>query len=342
VKFIDEIKQQPDALRTLSRIYSNNHTPSTELEEKIMKGGFKEFIFTGMGSSYFAGHVSCALLNKNGIKAHAYEIKEFASFAINTINEHTLLFIISQSGSSEETLRLCEILPHTNTSVIITNNENAPLSSYANIKFFLHAGHEYTTSTKTYTNTIATVLHISNIVLKCFNKDVFDFCKLTNECSDIMQQIIDKGADNITRFFSDAQYICLVGGGASYCTVSHSELLVEEVAKMYSTRYLPAQFLHGPVEFIDEAFCAIIFDFSEETRIETERVIDNILTYGGKVCVITNRDINNNNPRFLSVKLDIVNEYYAPLVEVMPVELFVNQIALERGLSPGILTRIRK
>ena len=340
--FIDEIKQQPGALMDLKCLYNEAYLPAIELANLIRRFKYNNFIFTGMGSSYFVGYIACALLRKNGIRAYAYETKEFTAYGMKTIEAGALLFVISQSGESKEVLDLMPKLHITDNVVIVTNNTNSALYQFTGLKFILNAGMEYTTATKTYTNTIAAVLYISNIILKCMDKPVIDFESQINKCADIMRVLIENGVSEMSKFFENAGYICLVGGGASYCTASHAELVVEEAGKMYATRYLPAQFLHGPVELINKGFCIVAFDFSDDTRVEIDRIIDNTLTYGGKICVVTNREIMTADERLLCVKLDMPNEFYSPLVEIMPVELFVNEIGLQRGLNPGVLTRVRK
>ena len=340
--FLNEILQQPNALLNLLNKYMDDKTSTKALIDTINNSGCKEFIFTGMGSSYYAGFVACALLQKNGIKAHAYESKEFASYGLHTLNENTVIFVVSQSGECKELIDLFPLLQHKENVFVITNNENSSLYNNECVKFMLYAGNEVTTSTKTYTNTVAVMLFICEAILQYFNKPNSDFSSLIIKCSKIMQEVINNGAGQMVRFFDNADYICLVGSGPSYCTANHCELVIEEAGKMFSTRYRPAQFLHGPVELINEKFNIIAFDFSDDTRDEIDRIIDNELAYNGKICVITNRVLKNQSDRMMSIKLDIQNEFYSPLVEVIPVELFINELALNRGLKPGVLERVRK
>lgn len=341
-EFYKEMCQQPESLELLLERYKSNYPPALALAKAIEKKNIREFVFTGMGSSYFIGYIACAILRKHGIQASAHEAKEFATYGLNTLQDGAMLFIISQSGSSKEILELCEKIPHDDNITIVTNNENKPLYERGIAKFLIYAGDEYTTATKTYTNTIAAVLCISDIILKSLGKPSVNFLEGMRECINKMRDIIDEDSDNLTHFFKDAKYICLVGGGASYCSASHAELVLEEAGKLYSTRYLPAQFLHGPVELIDTGFNVIAFDFSEDTREETDRIIDNVLTYGGKICVLSNRKIELTHPQFLSVYIDLQNEFVAPLLEIIPIELFVYKLGEQRGLNPGILTRVRK
>jgi hypothetical protein len=40
--------------------------------------------------------------------------------------------------------------------------------------------------------------------------------------------------------------------------------------------------------------------------------------------------------------MDIDEPLYSPMAEIAPIELAVNSIGFAKGLTPGILTRVRK
>ena len=79
LKFIDEINQQPGALYDLLQHYNDEYPPAGSLSAIIKERRCNEFIFTGMGSSYFVCYIACVILRKNGIRAYAFETKEFMS-----------------------------------------------------------------------------------------------------------------------------------------------------------------------------------------------------------------------------------------------------------------------
>lgn len=111
---------------------------------------------------------------------------------------------------------------------------------------------------------------------------------------------------------------------------------------MFSSRYLPAQFIHGPIERIDNQFHAVLFDFDGATHETIRRIIDNLLTYGGRALVIGNQEIPRVEGRIFPVHVDMEEAEYAPLLEVIPLELLVNCLGLKRGLTPGVLTRVQQ
>lgn len=159
-----------------------------------------------------------------------------------------------------------------------------------------------------------------------------------------MQQFIDndKQTQQLCSFFYDAQYVCLVGSAASYCTASHGQLIVEEACKKFATRYTTSQFIHGPVELICPDFNALVFDNDEEFRPEVDRIIRNVIDYGGRVCLVTNREICPINENMLVIPSGINQALFAPLVEILPVELMIYAIGTKKNLNPGIIYRVKK
>lgn len=343
--FIEEVRQQPDALRALVGAYTGERFEAAhKLSAMVRERRYHRYIFTGMGSSFYVGYIAGAMLRKAGIEAFAFETREFLMNGRQIVDEQTLLVVISQSGESCEVVELVRRLPGARNVATVTNYEDHTLFGCGEANFFLYAGDEVTTASKTYTNTVAAVLFIAELILDPSLSFAPRFREKALRCADIMEQWIKDEAfsSRLADFFHDSVYLCLVGGGASYCTASHAELVVEEAGKMFSTRYLPAQFIHGPIELIDERFHAVVLDFCEETREPVDRILDNLLAYGGRALVIGNRDLNVQNERLMKVKAAVEDAFYAPLVEVVPVELLVNRLGLRRGLAPGILTRVRK
>ena len=343
ITFIDEIRQQSGALVDLVRAYDADGSEGEKLASIVKERGINEFVFTGMGSSTFVGYVARTLLSRKGIRASVCETKEYISTNSKTMREDSMLFLVSQSGTSKEIMDFCaDHLKSDHNVGIITNYPDQPLYGHGEVKFLIHAGQEYNTSSKSFTNTVATVLYICNVIIKSKGFEPYDFSGIVSEYAKIVEDLVNADSGALSEFLADAAYVCYIGGGASYCTAHQAELITEEAANMFSTRYLPAQFLHGPIELINERFYAIAFDFSDETRAEIDRAVDSVISFGGKICVLTNRDIELDDPRFLSIKIPVENEFYAPLVEIVPIELFINQLGLKRGKNPGILSRVHK
>ena len=107
MRYIDEIKQQPNALRDLARHYFLSPESIQEIQSQIRQEVFSQIIFVGMGSSLYASYIASDFLREKGIRAFSMECGEFLYHDVSIVDEHTLIVVVSQSGESPEVVELC-------------------------------------------------------------------------------------------------------------------------------------------------------------------------------------------------------------------------------------------
>ena len=111
---------------------------------------------------------------------------------------------------------------------------------------------------------------------------------------------------------------------------------------MNSFGYTAGQFIHGPVEVIDNEFGCVIFDFDPAVRDETNHVISLTERYGGKTLIFTNRkDLEGSGQRMV-LQMNCDNTFLSPLLEIIPIELWVKFSGEKNGYTPGVLHRVHK
>ena len=341
MSFYDEICEQPSALRRLLNAFS---TPEYEqqiaaLQAMVSSAAPARFIFSGMGSSLYASYIACSILRRAGIQAYALESRELTSFDAPVIDEHTVLFAVSQSGNSMETVALCEQYRDDPRLAVITNLTTSRLYQYGGARFALHAGPEKHTATKSYTNTVMAMLYVA---YRITGKDAG---VLLTECAalaDEMERLLAQPIAPMADFWAGNTYTALVGSGVSYCTASHAALVLMDAAHVNAAHYTVGQFIHGPIEIIDDGFCTILFDFEPAVRDQLDRVMEITLRYGGKVILMTQRQDIPAQERLMVVPIDCPNGLAAPLAEILPIELLTLEIGRRAGLHPGDLERVHK
>jgi len=338
--FIEEIYQQPEALRKLNEIYSKDYAPLKNIAGKGLKN--TKTIFTGMGSSLFAGYIACSILNNEGIEAIAVESNELNKTKLKLIDKNTIVIAISQSGGSPEVISFCESCGTKKDFVVVTNNVTKQLYTFGNTKFEIYAGSELRTATKTYTNTVAAIIYIAYALMDKFENLPY-ISETIKKCADRQEDFLKNKTmiEDLCDFFVDCSYICVVGSGLSYASASHAQLLVEEAGKKFSTRYTTAQFLHGPIELINADFSTLIFDTDPRFHTDVDRIIDNVLTYGGRIGLITSRSMEQKD-NLLVVKLECDDYTFSPLTEIIPVELMIDAVGNKLGIKPGYISRVKK
>lgn len=344
--FLEEVYQKPEALSLLIDNYFNNDNKELNKLEQILRyKDISKVVFTGMGSSLFASYIPCIYLREKGINAFALESSELLKYNKIFIDGDTLLIAVSQSGESEEVVELCREFKNHESMVIVTNYTNSTLYKYGKAKLQIFAGREYTTASKTYTNTIAALIFLAHVIAGKSSEEINRLRSSLLKCVDLMKRIIQNEKSwvkDVCDVIGNSTYIPVTGSGPSYSTASHGELVLEEAGRIYSSRYTIGQFLHGPIELIDENFSAVVLDFNEKGRGSVDRVLKNIKDFGGKAIVITNRSIKIDNRNIYVFKMDYEDYLTSPIIEILPIELFVNELGLGKGHKPGILSRVVK
>lgn len=338
--FLSEIHFQDTVLTDMARRYAGGYEPLKQFAE--MAARFHHFVFAGMGSSWFASQSACTALQRSGVDARACEANEFIKSQLSTVNEDTLLIAVSQSGGSKEVLELCSKYPYPDHIVTVLNDVHTPLGAYGAIHMELFAGPELTTANKTYTNTLGVLLYMVRAILAP-EKGYDDVCRKIVTAAEEMREYMDdeKMVTALSDFLYDAPYVCFVGSAHSFCSACQGQIITEEAGKKYSASYTTAEFLHGPIELINENFYVFLFDIDPAFRAECDRVIDSLVDFGGKICVMTNRPMEAQK-NMMVIPCRAEDPAFAPLTEILPMELAIYEMGTRRNINPGIIVRVKK
>ena len=342
--FMDEVRQQPSVLRQfVEKAYSDRELQSA-IVERLQGKKRPHIIFTGMGSSLFACYVATKFLQRKGILALTVESLELQKMPGSFFSEDTVVVAVSQSGESPEVIELLRMLPKEVLVISVTNYPKSQLYCMTELAFQIYAGTEYFTSTKTYTNTLAAMLLLAYRIAGCSEEECGDLLSGMERCCGEMERMIENEAlgRDISEFISDIEFLICVGSGYSYTTACHSEIVVEEAGKIYSSCYTPAQFIHGPIELIQPGFGTIIYDFDAQYSAKCDEVRENVLRYGGKVLLITNRtDVEQRENQMVCV-INHEDPVTSILLEIIPLELGIDSLCSSRGVATGHLARVVK
>lgn len=344
ISFMDEIQQQPGALRRFIENAFEEDYLQESLAKILKKSETPQIILTGMGSSLFGCYIMMNFLRSRGFQACAVESYELQMAGNRFITKDTIIIAVSQSGESPEVLELFKTLPANVPVVVVTNYPNSHLRGMTELAGGIYAGTEFLTSTKSYTNTLAAMLLLGHRIAGCGPDEFMGLRKRMEECADQMERLIyeKETGHRIEKFIADIDFLIFVGSGYSYTTACHSEIVAEEAGKFYSSCFTPAQFIHGPIELICPGFGTVIYDFDRNYSQKCDMVRESVLKYGGKVLMITNRkDVKQQENQMIYV-IDHEDPATATLLEIIPLELGIDSLCKFRGVAAGHLSRVVK
>lgn len=328
-----DIYSQPKDLRDALKLYIE------ESYDKKIKGlcrkKYSRIIFTGMGSSYSACLNANVILRNKGFQSTAVPTSQLLHYEIPSIDDYTLLVIVSQSGRSGEIVDLVNKINHNCTVAALTNDENSPLGMRADLLLNLHVEPEVSVSTRTYLAPLL-LLHIfAKVLTGKYDEEVIHDLQRSIDYLESSIKNFSLFSKEMRDFLGMPSCITLIGRGFSSCTVDAGSLFIKEVAKFPSIPYDSGQFRHGPYEMVGPQFSCIIFAplgncFDLQTGLAKD-----IADKGSKVVLITD-DLNyESSANILVIHQQYVSQELSGLTNILPVQCFGNYIAKDKNLTVG-------
>jgi len=158
VAMLSDIQGQPASLRQVCAHQfgagaSDLRTAATTLSDA------RRIIFTGMGSSFFAGLPAVHHLAAHGVAAEAMETSELLHFGLETLCEGTVVVLVSRSGETVEAIRLLPELLKRGAKVIgVTNVADSVLARESACSIFLNSRPDRMVAVQSYSASLAVLL----------------------------------------------------------------------------------------------------------------------------------------------------------------------------------------
>lgn len=335
---LDDIKEIPEVLRKLYQVYVEGNHPGLTAAESLLNQS-QPVVFTGMVTSEFAAYPSSILLNQAGFGNIIFEAAELLHYHLPILSKPYCLVAISQSGESAEIVHLLQALDGRVPVVGVYNDEESYLARHSTIGLPICAGKQRACGTKT---NIATVATLNLLVEKILAKNSQSSGEILLRLADSLEQLLIGWEDKLkeaTDFLSNAQDVIFLGRGPSYSSARFSAVLFREAAKSVSEGLSAASFRHGLMEMVRPEHRIVIFAPAGATHEITVRFASQLIEVGIPVMLVTNREVNLNNDHLLYIlKTDPCAEHWAPILDMVPLQLIIYLLAQRMGLVPGKLS----
>ncbi len=332
---MNDILIQPNELKKALESYK-----SAEFQkrlEAVKELQFSEIIMSGMGSSHFCSLPADVYLASHGIRSRVVSAGELLHYEYARIKSDTLLCLISQSGESAEIVRLLEKIPSETKIIAITNNPESTLGKRGDIVFNINVSNEKSVSTRTYVSSVIVTMLIAFMLTgedtmascKRFDSILDDFAAYTENSAEITAKL-----DEFTKGVTSTN---LMGRGYSIGTVRASALFLREAGRSSATDFDSAEFRHGPMEMIENGVFAVVLapcGIGQELNVKLAR---DITEKGGKVLLITDKNASSveGDTNILRLDLPVVDECLAPVLQILPLQLLTDIMAVRKGNIDG-------
>ncbi|MGE5223838.1 MAG: SIS domain-containing protein [Omnitrophica WOR_2 bacterium] len=334
---LNEIYEEPAALRRIYDAYVARQNPALDQAADLLSKSAPVY-FAGMATSEYASYAASSLLNCSGRVNFVYDASELMYYSLPALKPEACLVLVSQSGNSAEIVHLLQELGGQVPLVGIYNNEDSALAAGSKIGLPLYAGPQLACGSKTNLSSIALLLLLAE---KTLGHNLHEAGKWLLSAADSIERSFDGWEQRLAPavdFLEGSSYTAFLGRGPSRASAMFTSVLFREVPKVVAEGMGAAVFRHGLREMIRPQHRVVLFAPAGDTHALLIRLAEDLLAANIPVMVITNREVSlEPGVNCCLIRTDPQPEYWAPLVDMVPLQLVGYALAKRRGLEPGKL-----
>lgn len=256
------------------------------------------------------------------------------------IDSKTLFICISQSGETADTIAALKLANNMDcTTIAIVNVQGSSITRYAHHTLYTHAGPEIAVaSTKAYT----CQLTLLTLLALYMSERLFGESKLSIDLKKELLHIPEKIAQSLENntfieTLSNEIYknhdSYFIGRGSDYAVALEGSLKLKEISYIHSEAYAAGELKHGPIALIEQNVPVIGIATNQLTFEKTLNNLEEALTRGGKIILITNTPDYINASFDTIVKIPEVHYLLSPIISVIPLQLLAYHIAKNKKLD---------
>ena len=255
------------------------------------------------------------------------------------IDQGTLVFAISQSGETADTLAAMKETKRKGARVLgIVNVVGSTVARESDGGTYIHAGPEIgVASTKAFTGqlTVLAILalqfgRLKNMSFSTGQKLVKELKAIPQKIESILEQ--NETIKRLAQTYTQYKNFFFLGRGANYPIALEGALKLKEVSYLHAEAYPMAELKHGPIALIDQNFPSFVIvpkDCYYEKNISN---VEEIRAREGRmIAVATEGDSNIGNLVNEVIYVPKTLDLLIPLLTVVPLHLFAYHLAVALG-----------
>lgn len=303
----------------------------------------RELKIIACGTSYYAASVARYWFEEFGIKCDV-EIASEYRYRKHVVNDGTLFVTISQSGETLDTMAALEMAKGMNyiNTLCICNVPESSLVRASDLTIFTHAGREIgVASTKAFTTQLVTLL----LVAICLRRrqvgdgrsiDAVE-TEIVNELRTLPQQIenvldLEEQIIAMSKHFANKEHALFLGRGAHFPIAMEGALKLKEISYIHAEAYAAGELKHGPLALIDEDMPVVAVAPNDELLEKLKSNLEEVRARGGKLFVFADAESGlQSDAQGMVLNVAPVNNYIAPILYVVPLQLLAYHVALLKG-----------
>jgi glucosamine--fructose-6-phosphate aminotransferase (isomerizing) len=319
-EFRTAVYSQPENLRAAREAFAD---AVSEIDLRALTEG--TIVFSGIGASAHALIPAVLALRAAERRAFAISPGELRDGRAASLGDAFVL--VSQSGASAETV---QALAHLDGApvVAISAHGESPLAEAAGAWLPLGPLEDTRVATLSYTATLQALGMLCDALLGTAS----GWGDLPDVASDVLESTAIP-VQQIAESFASVVAIDAVGGGAAQAAAGEAALLAREALRLPASGMETREYLHGPLEAVEDGFGCVVVGREREVELAAE-----LASFGASVALITDQGVAAASD-LRTIEIPHVANLAAPILQILPVQLLVDDIARLRGVEIGTLRR---
>jgi glucosamine--fructose-6-phosphate aminotransferase (isomerizing) len=291
---------------------------------------YTEVIFTGCGSSYhLAQGAAFAWARSTGARCHAHPSSELAHFPSSYLKDdsHPLVFALSRSGGTDETVLAIETLRsrYQATTIALTGETESEVGRLTDVHLVFHECREHSVvTTQAFTCIWLGLLLIAD---SCSGSRLID--SITSLPEVVETSLM--GSELAVRPLAEdetADSFIFLGSGPFFPLVAEAALKMAEMALTHSVFYHTLEFRHGPKVVLSPRSRVVVFP-AEVERPYIGTLLAEIEETGARALIVSDQPVATR-----SEQLNL-RSGFPELVQPVLFAHVVQQLAFWRALMRG-------
>jgi glutamine---fructose-6-phosphate transaminase (isomerizing) len=344
-----EINDQPQAVADtlLGRTDGTGNLMLDELriDESVLRAVDK-IVILACGTSAYAGMVAKYAIEHWCRIPCEVELSHEFRYRDPVVNSRTLVVAISQSGETMDTIMAIRHAREQGARVLaICNTHGSTIPRESDAVLYTHAGPEIAVaSTKAFLAQITACyllgLYLAGLRGNKFPDEVREILGQLKAMPDKIQKVLDglEQVRTMARWMSDTRSVLFLGRHVGFPVAMEGALKLKELAYIHAEGFAAGELKHGPIALVEPGQAVFVVVPSPRGRDSLHaKVVSNIQEInarGARTIVIAEEGDTDVVPYASEViYVPQTPTLLAPLVSVVPLQVFACELATAKGLD---------
>ena len=345
---LKEIYEQPEAIQqTISQALNGNTLRDDFLNHANADfDKIQQVQIIACGTSYHAGMIAKYWFEQLiGVPCQVEIASEFR-YRTPVIVVNTLYICISQSGETADTLaalretqKRAKVQNLDITTMTICNVATSSTVRETNQHLLALAGPEIgVASTKAFTTQLAAlmllILKIGQVKQQLATDQLNEIVDALWHCPKVILDTLQHNTEilRLSTLFVEKNHCLFLGRGTHFPIALEGALKLKEISYIHAEGYAAGELKHGPLALVDNEMPVVILAPQDEMLDKLKSNMEEVQARGGELFVFADQDSGiHGKDRQHVVHIPSVNEWLAPIVYSIPVQLLSYHVAVLRG-----------